>query len=240
MEGEHYECLHWKAWRSTAEIYGVKRRNSEMISCKWTDWDREEEPAVPRCVLRTQGWVHPSVSAFDGGKNCRWKEVVGGFLWVISCAQCWCSCGFWAMISVLYHGKKTENCSSVWSRWQQMLDFYTVHVSCNDFLWVLNLIFTGQVLILPSEARGTAREAEMPCVAWAVCSASQVLGWGSIPDPGWTQKSPQWPKSTSWTHQLFVICPTSHPGNRKKPLLPYQRIRCAKAHIPYVPLCCHS
>lgn len=45
-----------------------------MISCKWTDWDREEEPAVPRCVLRTQGWVHPSVSAFDvvriaGGKK---------------------------------------------------------------------------------------------------------------------------------------------------------------------------
>lgn len=136
--------------------------------------------------------------------------------------------------------EKTENCSSVRSRWQQMLDFYTVHVSCNDFLWVLNLIFTGQVLILPSEARGTAREAEMPCVAWAVCSASQVLGWGSIPDPGWTQKSPQWPKSTSWTHQLFVICPRSHPGNGKKPLLPYQRIRCAKAHIPYVPLCCHS
>lgn len=147
-----------------------------------TGWGRSSRSSQVRS--RDPGLSPSHIQSFYGDKNCWWEEAVGSFLWAISCAQCWCSCGFWAMIADLYHGKKTENCSSVWSRWQQTLDFYTMHVSCNDFLWVLNLIFMGQIMILPSEARGTAREAEMPCAGGVPCSASQVLGWGSIPAPG--------------------------------------------------------
>lgn len=51
-------------------------------------------------------------------------------------------------------GKKPRSCSSVQSRWQQMSDFYMMDVSINDFLQDLNLIFRGQVLILPFWARG--------------------------------------------------------------------------------------
>lgn len=54
----------------------------------------------------------------------------------------------------LHHGKKPRSCSSVQSRWQQMSDFYMMDVSINDFLQDLNLIFRGQVLILPFWARG--------------------------------------------------------------------------------------
>lgn len=47
-----------------------------------------------------------------------------------------------------------------------MSDFYMMHVSVNDFLQDLNLIFTGQVLLLPLEARGSGmRDQGMSCTA---------------------------------------------------------------------------
>lgn len=121
------------------------------------------------CFLPSEGRACSSANVFDSAK------IAGGsFLWTIRSTRCPCSCGFWATISLwvsvgLYHGKKqgaallrnldgSKRQISVQRTWAVM-------TSCE--IWIF-LIFMGQVLILPLEARGYGtRGRGMPCAVRA-------------------------------------------------------------------------
>lgn len=102
--------------------------------------------------------------------DCWWGKVVGSFLSVSNCAWSWCSCGFPAKIFPCTcwpsPWEERRGCSSVRSRWHWVPDFYD---KCQVLPYKIQILSAWtRAWYCPQRGEVVAREAEMPCAAWAV------------------------------------------------------------------------